>query len=295
MMREPLRFSARHWWNAVMALVAVVGAGLWALGLLDGRLAVLFPLAWILAGWILAPEILYEHLGFLDRHVFHDYSKARSRYRKAVDTKKATVEGICALASLCYSEGDYAEAGRLLEEARAKRPDDPFIWALLSRVLTRLGRHDEAVSAAVRAVDSGPSSLRPMADLALAEALKARGETAGAASVYQRAAERIPHSPEPRVGLTELYLSMGDADAAEREARAALKVSPSHPDALYWAGRAADAKGNTAEAARYYREALVARPVGDRSLSVPYKDMVKAVSAVSEKDQPLLRQNVRQP
>lgn len=278
-----------------MVLVVVVGAGLWAAGLLDGRLAAGIPLAWILAGWFLAPEILFEHLGFFDRHVFHDYSKARTRYRKAIDTKKATVEGICALASLSYSEGDYADAARLLEEARAKRSDDPFIWALLSRVLTRLGRYDEAIAAAVRAVDSGPASLRPMADLALAEALKARGETTGAASAYQRAAERVPYSPEPRVGLTELYLTMGDADAAEREASAALKVSPSHPDALYWAGRAADAKGNTTEAGRYYREALLSRPVGDRSLSVPYKDMVKAVSAVSERNQPLLRQDIRQP
>jgi tetratricopeptide (TPR) repeat protein len=295
MIREPLRFSARHWWNVVMVLILAGGIGLWAAGLLDGRVATAIPLLWILAGWLLAPEILYEHLGFLDRHVFHDYSKARSRYRKVVDTKRATVDGICALASLSYGEGDYEDAARLLEEARSKRPHDPFIWALLSRTLTRLGRHDEAVAAATRAAQSGPPSVRPLGDLALAQALKAKGEMTAAASAYQRAAERVPSSPEPRVGLAELYLTMGDNDAAHREAQAALRSIPSHPDALYWAGRAADAKGDTAGASRYYRAALATRPLEDRSLSVPYKDMVKAVSTVSEKSRPLLGQDIRQP
>ncbi|MGE5578781.1 MAG: tetratricopeptide repeat protein [Bacillota bacterium] len=295
MTREPLGFSARHWWNVVLVLVLLVSAGLWVAGLLDGRLAVGLSLAWVLAGWFLAPEILYEHLGFLDRHVFHDYSKARARYRKAVDTKRATVDGMCALASLSYGEGDYADAARILEEARTKRPDDPFIWALLSRVLTRLGRYDEAVTAAVCAGQSGSATLRPLADLALAQALKARGEMTGAAAAYQRAAEHVPSSPEPRVGLTELYLAMGDTDAAGRESRGALRLSPSHPDALYWAGRASEAKGDSAEAGRYYQEALLSRPVDDCSLSVPYRDMVKAVSATSEIDQPLLRKDIRQP
>lgn len=291
-MREPLRFSWRHWWNLVMVLILAAGATLWRLGLVDGRLAAAAVLAWILAGRLLAPSIMYEHLGFLDRHVFHDYGKARARYRRAEDTKKATPQGQCVLASLSFGEGDDIEAARLLEEAAIKRPDDPHLFALLSRVLSRLGRHDEAVAAALRCANM--KGRQPLSDAALADALRAKGEMVGAASAYQRVAKARPHLAGPRIGLAGTYLWMGKFDAAEEEARAAVAMSPRDPDALYWAGKVAEAKGDAAAAGRYYKSALEVRPIGDRSPSVAYQDLVRAVSATAPKDGPSLGQDERQ-
>ena len=278
-----------------MVLLISAGIALWGMDLLDGRVAAAIPLAWFLIGFLATPSIIYEHLGFLDRHIFHDYSKARARYRKAVDTKKATPDGMAALASLCYSEGDATEAARLLDEARAKRPGDPYIHAMLSRVLSNLGRHDEALAIATGLQQVRKSDQGQLSDLTLAVVLKAKGETVGAASAYQKVADTAPHLAEPRIALTELYLGMGQPEAAGREAEQALNISPSNPDALYWAGKATEARGDRAEAGKYYRSALESRAVGERAYSVSYKDMVKAVSTASEATPLSLGQDVRKP
>ncbi len=285
-MREPARFSWKHWWNAVMVLLVATDAVLWGMNLLDGRLAAALPVAWILAGFVATPAIIYEHTGFLDRHVFHDYSKARSRYRRAVDTGKATPDGLAALGSLCYSEGDLGEAARLLEEALSKRPEDPHIHALFARVLTRLGRHAEAVEAAAGLRSVRGPELDPLSELTLGRVLKAQGEAVAAASAYQKVIETGRDIVEPRIALTEIYLGMGKSDDARRESEEALRISPSDPEALYWAGKAAEASGNHEEAGKFYRSALESSSIGERAYSVSYKDMVKAVSMADEASAP---------
>ncbi len=278
-MREPLRFSWRHWWNLVLALLVAAGVTLWRLDLIDGRLVLLAALVWLGIGGLAAPSLMYEHLGFLDRHLFHDYSKARMRYRKAVEARKATPQGMCALASLCFAEGDTAEAIRLLEEAVIKRPDDPHLLALLSRALSRAGRHEEAVAAALRCRTM--KGEQPLYDMILAHALLAKGETLGAASAYQRAVKAKPALAGPHIGLAGTYFAMGEVDAAGREAREALAAAPKDPDALYWAGKVAEAKGDAGAAREYYRSALEARPMADRNVEIPYQELIGSVSRVT--------------
>ncbi len=256
-----------------MSAIVAFGVILWSLGYLDGRIALISVLAWFLVGWAAAPSIMYEHLGFLDRYVFNDYSKARSRYRKAFDTGKATADGICALASLSFAEGDDVEAISLLEIASVARPEDPYIFALLSRALSRSGMHDQAIAAAMKC------HLSPLGETALGDALRAKGIAIEAAEVYKKAVSRSPGLIEARLGLAGAYLDMADAGAAYREARRALSASPKDPDALYWTARALEASGNSREASRLYRTALAERPIGDMSFSVPYEELVRAVSA----------------
>lgn len=291
--REPLCFSSRHWWNVATATLAAAGIGLWRAYGVDGRLVIGILLAWALGGWLVAPSILYEHLGFLDRHVFHDYTKSMSRYRKAVDTKTATVDGICALASLCYSEGDDSEAAALLEDAVRRRPRDPHVKVLLARVLTRLGRYGEALAVAAELHSSSGQQLGPITELAIADVLKAKGDAEAAASAYQRAAGAAPRMPAPRLGLAEVYLRMGKIDAAHVEAHEALAKAPANPDALYWAGKAVEARGYRTAAGEFYRAALESRPVGDHSLSVTYKDIVRALTSTSGTGPPSPGKDVR--
>lgn len=275
-MREPLRFSWRHWWNLVAAMLAVAGVTLWALGLVDGRLALAALLLWLAAGAVAAPSIIQEHTAFADRWIFHDYGKARLRYRRAVDTGKATPQAYCALASLCRAEGDPIEASRLLQEAVVRRPGDPYLLLLMSRNLSALGRHEEAVSAAIRCKETGAP--KPLADVALADALRAKGETVAAAAAYQKALQANPKLVDCRVNLAGIYLAMGETQAAEKEVGEALRTSSRHPDALYWAGNVAAAKGELDKARAYYRSALQSRPVDDHSLATPYVDVVRAIS-----------------
>lgn len=276
MVKEPMRFSFRHWWNYVTVVIAALGIYLWASGLVDGRFVAGGILGWLLLGLLLAPEIVYEHLGFLDRWVFHDYKRAHRRYIKAVSTGKATPQAHCALASLAYAEGDLAEAADLLRRAAKKLPGDAHLQFLLSTVLTRQGRLDEAFQEAVIAGNLAGES--PLGHVAMGKVLAAKGDFKAAASAYQSAVRADPRLVPARLGLAECYLSLGMVEAAEAETEAALRLDPDNPDVLYWSGQVARAKNRIAEAGRLFQEALHTRPVGDQAYLVPYREIVAALS-----------------
>ncbi|HHY44579.1 MAG TPA: tetratricopeptide repeat protein [Firmicutes bacterium] len=283
MIQEPKRFSFRHWWNYVTVLLVAAGLGLWAAGLVDGRIVFGALFLWVILGLRVAPEILWEHLGFLDRWVFHDYQKAHLRYRKAASTNKATPQAYCALASLAYAEGDLTEAARLLEEAATRLPGDPYLRFLLSVVLTKQGRYDEALNEAV--LTGKLSNEGVLGDMAMGTVLRAKGDIQAAASAYQSASRKAPRLVSARLGLAECYLSMGLVDAAEAEAEEALRLDPENPDALYWSGQVARAQNKIRDAARMLQEALDSRPIEDRAFLVPYRNIVAALSeARSEPD-----------
>jgi tetratricopeptide (TPR) repeat protein len=276
LIQEPKRFSSRHWWNYVTILFVALGIGLWAGGLVDGRVVFGALLLWVFSGLLVAPEIIYEHLGFADRWVFHDYQKAHQRYRKAVATNRATPQAYCALGSLAYAEGDLVEAAKLLEEAVTKLPEDPYLHFLLSAVLTRQGRYEEALSEAVLAGKLSGDSV--LGDMALGTVLSAKGDVTAAASAYQSASRKDPRLVPARLGLAQCYLSLGMPDAARAESEEALRLDPRNPDVLFWAGQVARAEDRRRDAGKLLQEALDARPIEDRAFLVPYRDIVASLS-----------------
>lgn len=280
MLEEPRRFSWKHWWNIIAAVFVLGGAALWRAGILDGRLVFGGVIAWGLLGFLIVPELIYEHLAFADRWVFRDYAKARSRYRKAVDAGKATAEAHCALGSLTYSEGDFAEACRLLEEAASRLPKDAHLHYLLSRSLSRQGRHEESVSEAIRSGQMSKGDV--LGDLALGDALAEKGDLLSAAACYQKALAKRPGLAQAHIGLARCYLALGRPEAAEVEAEEGRRLAPRDPDALYWAGRTAISLNRPKDAARLFQSALDSRPIDDKAGLVSYGQVVAALCQAQE-------------
>lgn len=280
MLKEPKRFSAKHWWNVVTLVLAAAGLVLWRMGLVDGRIVVGGLIAWALLGLAFAPALVNEHLAFADRWIFHDYAKAHVRYRKAVDTKKATPQGYCALASLAYAEGDLGEAARLLEEASHRLPADAHLHFLLSRVLSKQQRHEEALAEAIRAGKMANGGI--LGDVALGDALAAKGDTLSAASAYQKVVAKKPDLTHGRLGLAKCYLAEGHVEAARSETEEALRLAPSNSDALYWAGKVANAQNRLYDATQLLQSALDLRPIDDQARLVPYQDLVTSLCEVRE-------------
>ncbi|MCR9178944.1 MAG: hypothetical protein NXH71_01765 [Erythrobacteraceae bacterium] len=60
------------------------------------------------------------------------------------------------VAGAMMADGSLAEAGRLLDEARALEPDNPDVWVAIARLRFRGGEHLTALDAANRALELGP-------------------------------------------------------------------------------------------------------------------------------------------
>jgi tetratricopeptide (TPR) repeat protein len=272
---EPKRFSWRHWWNAGLLAVLLGGLGLWWFFDLDGRWVLLAVVLYFGLGWFVSRSILYEHLGFLDRFVFHDYEKAASRYRKAIQSGGATPQAKAALGSLCFAQGDLNEAANLLEEALKDLPEDADLKALLTKVLIRQGRIDEGEQIAL----SDDSEL--LRNLALGRTMQAKKEHEAAGASYQELLKKSPHLPEGLLGLAQVCYALGDPKASNEGVSAALRQNPTNPDALFWKGRVEEALGKPENALEFYEEALLNRPINDHSYDVSYKDIVESVSRLS--------------
>lgn len=86
--------------------------------------------------------------------------------------------------------------------------------------------------------------------LSVAESIEAKGESATALALYERAAANAPNDASMRVRLGNARLKAGDADAAEEAFRAALEIEPGNAAALLGLGTAQLQKGEAESAAR---------------------------------------------
>lgn len=268
----------RHWWNFVFVSILVLGTSAWLRYGLDGRIVFGALLAWLGVGKAAAPSIIHEHMGFLNRWVFHDYNKASFRYRQAVATNKATPEAYGALASLSFAEGEYGEAASLLEQAVKQRPEDPYLRFLLSKTMLRQGRALDALDAAV----CGTSMPHPeaVAYAILGDAQLASGDRNAAAGAYERALELEPGFTDCRLNFADIHVSNGDLSAADKQVGFVLETDPQNPDGFYWAARVALLRGERKRASTYLQGSLNLRSPSDHSRLVPYETVVSELAQV---------------
>lgn len=76
------------------------------------------------------------------------------------------------------------------------------------------------------------------ADLQAAQRALDRGEYAQAASIAQQYLKARPHSPDALVLLAQAELAQGRPESGYQELQKALRMDPSHLDALYFQGQA---------------------------------------------------------
>jgi Flp pilus assembly protein TadD len=157
-------------------------------------------------------------------------------------------EGLIAL-----EHGQLPEARKDLEQARAADPKNAYIASSLAEVYLRLGEPKLAMQTAETAERQGGAS-DPILAHALAMFYSEAGKPGHAAkleAIYAQST-RADHNALSRVA--SFYLEAGDASAAVNFARQAIErvSSPANEDLL---GRALEAAGKPAEAARYLEAA----------------------------------------
>jgi Flp pilus assembly protein TadD len=86
--------------------------------------------------------------------------------------------------------------------------------------------------------------------LSIAESIEAKGESATAIALYERAAENAPSDVSLRVRVGNARLKAGDVEGAEEAFRTALEINPQDAEALLGLGTAQLRKGEAESAAR---------------------------------------------
>ena len=189
------------------------------------------------------------------REAFEDARAAAERSLKLNDT---LAEAHTALAGLlAYHDWDWAGAER--EYRRAIELDPSFApsrhW--LSNILGLLGRHDEAIVEAQRAVDLEPISLITLTG-ALGHAYLAAGRYDEAGAQFRAAIALNPEFGNAHYSMSQLHWRLGQL----HDARQAMQTAASLADNPNWSARVAAleaALGNTS-VARSMLESLERQP-----------------------------------
>jgi tetratricopeptide (TPR) repeat protein len=153
---------------------------------------------------------------------------------------------------------DFAGASQDALRALAIDDDDVRSAVLRASALTRLQPIPaEAEGAARRAVELSPDD--PRATLALALALDAKGDAAGATAALRRSMGIAP-TLDGRLLETSVALRAGDVAAARTAARAAAALAPDDARATYNVGVVAQREGRYNEAREAYLRTLRGDP-----------------------------------
>lgn len=130
--------------------------------------------------------------------------------------------------------GDVDQALNVYRQALEYEARDPSVLNNLARLLSSLGREDEAHAAlqAANLRDATPFLLITRGDLE-AQA----GNPREALKLYKKARRADPDLADPWVAMARVQLSLGETRAAQRSVRRAVKVDPAHAEARELAER----------------------------------------------------------
>ncbi len=131
--------------------------------------------------------------------------------------QSAAVERDLSLGDLMRQRHRFDGAVYYYDRARKARPDAPFVLNKLSRVLLSVQRPQEAVPHLLHALEVSPDY--STSQTTLGDAYRMLGEMDKARLHYEQAIQINPFDPMPHQYLAEQYLQVGDAEAAQREAR----------------------------------------------------------------------------
>jgi len=138
---------------------------------------------------------------------------------------------LLAEADKAMADGKLADAGGMLDEARALAPESPDLWLAIARLRLRGGEHLTALEAADRALAFGPT----YAPALRLRALMLRDAHGAADSLvwFEAALKADPADPDTLADYAATLGDAGEARASLKAARALAEAAPEDPRALY--------------------------------------------------------------
>lgn len=156
-----------------------------------------------------------------------------------------------------YNRGDFGQAVYWFEEATRRPNPHPWRWVWLSRAQGALGKHDEALASAERALERDPDW--PPGLLHLADILAEHGLVDRAVDALERLVEVVPRDADVMLRAARRLVKLAAWDSAARATELVLTAAPEDQRALRLK-REVDAAISSAQVARMRPAGPITRP-----------------------------------
>ena len=155
--------------------------------------------------------------------------RARKRFETVLEAKPGNSRAMLAKANFLSAQGaPRSEVQGLIEGAVKAAAQDIDARVALVAFHFDARNFDAALSSAQAAVDAVPDNVELLELLARCQMRK--NDNNQALRSYARVVTLLPGSPRGYVGTADVYLAMGDLDAAQRNIDRALQLVPGHPE-----------------------------------------------------------------
>jgi tetratricopeptide (TPR) repeat protein len=185
--------------------------------------------------------------------------EAAAIYERVLAIDARNVQSLNGLGWIAQARGDHEAAVAHFTSAADLGPPDLPMQFNLARLLTNLGRTDEAKAIYVRALARAPR--HPTVRKGLGALARARYEWTEALEHFQAALALDPSNAEIRIELARTLCDMKRWDEAADSFRAVLQVAPQNIDALLGLAATAKAQGDRSTALALFENVAALAPL----------------------------------
>ncbi len=206
-----------------------------------------------------SPAVLLEHLTSPDRAAnIPEFVAAAPDAIAHIDPRFVDDVSLWRSGMALMDAGDLEKAGARFREALTINPRNAKAHITLGNTLEAAGANDEAMGHYTEALRLDPSSAD--AHVNAGNIHLKRDDVAQAIAELNRALEIEPRHPYAHYNLGQCYLATGKLSEALVHLLEVKRQSPGNATLCFLLGKVNERLGDRAEAARFYREALVIRP-----------------------------------
>ena len=201
-----------------------------------------------------AAELIAEGLA---HHRANRLEKAAASFQAATQYDPRAAQAWRMLGLVAQQQGRFADSLEPTRRALALERSASDL-SNLANALTRLGRMEEALTAAQEAADLDPGLAAAQSNLGVA--LRALGRREAAAEHFRRAVQLEPRNAEAHANLGVTLTELGQVQAAEAALETALALAPDWADGWYNLANARLRQLRLPQAEAAYRRAIALAP-----------------------------------
>ena len=218
-------------------------------------------------------EVGYLKMG-MSRKLQGKPGEAAGFFGQAVEKNPKDLTAINEYIFALAAAKDTTKAKKVLDETVAKEPKNPLLWDMVGRFQLASGKPAEAEAAFLKSIELAPDFMAPYYELGVIYAAQKKFPEAEVR--LAKVIEKDDKNVGAHMLLGMVLNSEGKIDAANKEYRKVLTLSPKHPLAANnLASNLADGGGNLDEALKFAQIAREAAPedpsVGDTLGWIYYK------------------------